>query len=96
MAVLWDKYRSSCFQPTIGLSMGITMEELGEGLKKTRGLQTLRKNNIFKQPDPSELPALNHQSKNTYGENHGSNCLCSRRLLYLASIGGEALVPVET
>jgi hypothetical protein len=37
----------------------------------------------------------NHQPKSTHGVTHGSSYLCSRGLLYLASMGREALGPVE-
>jgi hypothetical protein len=40
-----------CLQPTIRLSPGIPMEELGEGLKKQRGFATYRKNNNNNQPN---------------------------------------------
>jgi hypothetical protein len=32
-----DQYRYGCSQPTIGLSTGTPMEELGEGLKELKG-----------------------------------------------------------
>jgi hypothetical protein len=32
-----DKYKGKCIQPTIGLSVGITMEKLGQGLKELKG-----------------------------------------------------------
>jgi hypothetical protein len=35
-----DKYRGRCSQPTIGLSMGSSMEELEKGLKKLKGFAT--------------------------------------------------------
>jgi hypothetical protein len=35
-------------------------------------------------------------SNSTHGGTHGSNCIYSRALPYLASMGGEALGPVET
>jgi hypothetical protein len=35
-----DKYRRGCMQPTIRLSTGIPMEELGEGLKELKGFAT--------------------------------------------------------
>jgi hypothetical protein len=91
--------------------MGIPMEELGEGLKKQSSLQPYRKDkkqNKTKQqqqqqqkttkqipPTPWSSQGLNHQPKSTYGETHDSTCLCSTGLPYLASMGGEALVPVE-
>jgi hypothetical protein len=35
-----DKYRGRRSQPTIGLSTGSPMEELGEGLKELKGFAT--------------------------------------------------------
>ena len=35
-----EKYRYECLQPTIGLSMGTPVEELGEGLKELKGFAT--------------------------------------------------------
>ena len=34
-----EQYRCWCLQPTIGLSTGNPMEELGEGMKELKGLQ---------------------------------------------------------
>jgi hypothetical protein len=41
-------YRCGCLQPTIGLSTGIPVEELREGLKEL-------KNNNINQPDSSTV-----------------------------------------
>ena len=43
-------------QPTIGLSTGSPMEELGKVLKELKGFATHRKNNNINQPDHPELP----------------------------------------
>jgi hypothetical protein len=48
------KYRCGCAQPTIGLSVGTPMEELGKGLEKLKGLQPQKNNNI-NQPGQTEL-----------------------------------------
>jgi hypothetical protein len=32
-----DKYRGGCFQPTIGLSTGLPVEELEKGPKELKG-----------------------------------------------------------
>jgi hypothetical protein len=37
---------------------------------------------------------LNHQPKSICGGTYVSNCICSRGLPYLSSMGGEALGPV--
>jgi hypothetical protein len=39
---------------------------------------------------------LNYQPKSTHGGTHGSSYICSRGWPYLASMGREALGPVET
>jgi hypothetical protein len=44
---------------------------------------------------PQSSQELNHQPKSSHGETHGSSCICSRELPYLAPIGGETLGPVE-
>ena len=38
---------------------------------------------------------LNHQPNSIHGESHGSSCICSVWLPYLASRGRKALSPVE-
>jgi hypothetical protein len=50
-----DQYRCRYLQPTIGLSPGTPIEELGEGPKERRGLQPHRKNNNINQPDHPEF-----------------------------------------
>ena len=61
IAVSWEalpepvKYRCGCLQPTITLSTGIPMEELGDW-RSRRGLQPHRKNNNINQWTSPELP----------------------------------------
>jgi hypothetical protein len=48
-----------------------------------------------KQIPTAPRQGLNHQPKSAHGETHGSSCICSRVLPYLASMGWEAFGPVE-
>ena len=41
------------------------------------------------------IQGLNHLSESIHGEMHGSSSICSKGWLHLASVGGEALGPVE-
>ena len=60
-------------KPTIGLSMGSTVQELEKGMKEFLwGLQPHNKNNNINQPDPLELTGTNLSIK------LGSSCMCSR------------------
>jgi len=43
-------------------------------------------------PTNQSSPVLNHHSKSTHGQNHGSSCICSRGLSCWAPMG-EVLVP---
>jgi hypothetical protein len=55
----------------------------------------IRRTNI-NQPDPYQSSQrLNHQPKITHGLVHGSSYKCSRGLTFLASMGRDALDPVE-
>jgi hypothetical protein len=40
---------------------------------------------------PQSFQGLDHQTKSTYGETHGSSCICSRGWPCWASMGGEVL-----
>jgi hypothetical protein len=67
-----------------------------KALRKVRGLQSHRKNNSINQPDLPELPRTKPPIKEyIHGATHGSNYICSRGWPYLASMGGEALGPVD-
>jgi hypothetical protein len=48
---------------------------------------------INKSPQSSQ--ELNHQLNSTHGGTHGSSCICSRGWPCMASIGGEAICPVN-
>ena len=61
-----------------------------EGVCNLIGITIITNQNPF----PQSSQGLNHQPKST-GGTHGSNCINSRGLPYLASLGGEALGPVE-
>jgi hypothetical protein len=50
-------------QPTIGLSTGSPMQELGKVLKELKGFATHRKNNNINQPDHPELPGTKLPTK---------------------------------
>jgi hypothetical protein len=67
------------------------MEELVEGLKELKGIATPQE----ERPDHQSSQGLNHQPKSTCGGTHGCSCVCHRGLPDLASMGGEALGPVE-
>jgi hypothetical protein len=60
-----------------------------------RGLQHHRKNNNINQPEPQSSQRLNLQPKSTHGGTHGSSHICSRVWSCQASLGWEALGPVE-
>jgi hypothetical protein len=55
-----------------------------------QGRTTISTNHI-----PQNSQGLNHQPKSIHGGTHGSSHICSRRFLYLASMGGEVLGSVE-
>jgi hypothetical protein len=97
LAVLWEAgspntwLRQMHIQQTIGLSLGIPMEELGKGQKELK--EPHRKNNSNWTPHNSQR--LSHQPKSIHGVVCGSCYIHSRGLPYLASLGGDALGPVE-
>jgi hypothetical protein len=91
-----DYYKSRYSQSDIRLSRGNPMEELGEGLKELKSIASLGRRTLSTNWTPQSSHGLNHQSKSTHGGTHGSGCLCSRGWPYLASMGGEALGPVES
>ena len=55
-----------------------------------------RKTTISTNQKPQSSQGLNHQLKNTHGGSHGSSCICSRGLSYLASMGRETFGPVKS
>jgi hypothetical protein len=73
------------------------MEKLGEGLtEEAEGVcNPIGKPTVSTNQTLQISQELNHQPKNTHGGTHGSSCLFSRGWTYLASMGGEALAPVE-
>jgi hypothetical protein len=50
---------------------------------------------VLADKNPQSSEGLNHQPKSTHGGTHGSSCICSRGLSYLASVRGEALGSVK-
>jgi hypothetical protein len=61
------------------------MEELGEGLKKLKGVCKLTgRTTISTNQTPESSQGLNHQPKSTYGGTHGSSFMHSRGLPYVA------------
>jgi len=66
-------------------------EELGEGLRRWRGLQPHRKNNNINQPEPLALPGTKLPTKEYTWRNPCSISICSRGWHCLASIEGEVL-----
>jgi hypothetical protein len=75
--------------------------ELGEGLKELKGIATPQEEQYqLTGQTPTTTPpqssqGLNHQAKSTHGGTNGSSSLYSRGWPYLASVGEEALGPVE-
>jgi hypothetical protein len=65
------------------------MEELEKGLKELKGFATVSTNQASQ-----SFQGLNHQSKSTHGETHGSSLIC-RGWPSQTSMGGEALGPVK-
>jgi len=64
--------------------------ERAEGVCNPIGRTTKSTNQT---PQSSQGP--NHHPKYTHGGTHGSICICSRGLPYLASVGGAILGSVE-
>jgi hypothetical protein len=69
-----------------------SMEHLGEG---TEGVWHPIARTISTNQNSQSSLGLNHQSKNTHGGTHGSNCICSRGWPYSASMRREALGTVK-
>ena len=65
---------------------------------RTEGAEGIH-NPIGRKTSPNQNPqssqGLNHKPKSIHGGTHGSSYICSRGWSYLASMGGEALGPVE-
>jgi hypothetical protein len=72
------------------------MEELGEGLKSEGVCNPIRRTTILTNQTPSQSSQGLNKPKSTHAATHGSSCIQSRGLPYLASMGGQALGPVET
>jgi hypothetical protein len=91
------KNRGRCLQSTIGLSMEFPMEELDrERTGGTEGVcNPIRRTTISTNHTPQSSQGLNHQPRSTHGGTHGSSCICSRGFPCLASVGGQALGPVN-
>jgi hypothetical protein len=97
IAVCWealskaDQYRCGCSQPTIRLSTGPQWRSYGKDWRKgrTEGVcNSIERTTVSTNQIPKSSQGLNHQPKNAQGETHGSRCICSRWLPYLASMGG--------
>ena len=75
------------------------MEKLEEGLMERNRIATPQEEAKKKKKSINhtlpELPETKLTTIDTHGVNHGYNCICCRGLLYLASMGGEALGVVE-
>jgi hypothetical protein len=103
LAVSWEalpephQHRHGCSQHTIKVSTGTPMVELGKDWRSWRGLQPNRKNNNINQPDTTpprpQLPGTKAPTKEDPWLQLQSSS--SRGLLYLASMGREALGPVK-
>ena len=76
-------------EPTIWLSPGTPMEELGEGWSCWRGLQPHRKNSITNQNAQSSQ-GLNHQPKSIHGFVHGSHYKVEENCLIWQQGGGQS------
>ena len=78
--------------PTIGLKSGTPAVELGEGLKKLKGLGRLA---VFTNPDPTELSETQPPTRSINGIGGPWN-ICSKRLPCLALVGKDVSNPRET
>jgi hypothetical protein len=72
------------------------MEELGEGLKELKVCNPIGRTTISTNQNPQTSQRLNHQPKSTHEGTLVSSCICGRERPCLASMGGEALGPMET
>jgi hypothetical protein len=68
------------------------MEELEKGLKELKGFAAIRRTAISTNQSSK---GLNPQPRSTHGGTHGSSCICSRGWPCWASMGEEALGPME-
>ena len=82
-------------QPTIGLRSGMTMKELGEGLKELKGIGTPYEESTQYQltQTPQSSQRWNHQTKSIQGLVCGPWHICSRGLSCLASVGEDVPNP---
>jgi hypothetical protein len=88
-----DQYRRRSTQPTIRLSAGTPLEELGQGLKDLNGFVNPQEEQY--QPTRHFLQCswgLNYQGKSTRGGIHGSSCICSRGSLIWLQFEERSLV----
>jgi hypothetical protein len=72
------------------------MEELGRTAGAKEVCNAIGRATISTNQTTQSSQGLNYQPKSTHGGTHGASCMCSRGLLYLASMGGEALDPVKS
>jgi hypothetical protein len=73
------------------------MEEVGEGLKELKRMANLiGRTTISTNLEPAQFPGLSYQSESIHWLGHGPHCICSKGLHCLASVGKDALNPVET
>jgi hypothetical protein len=83
-----DKHRGGCLQPTIGLTTGSPIEELEKGLEELKNIN-------INLPDSPELPGTKAPTKSYTWSDTCLHLICSRGWHCLASLGGEALGPVN-
>jgi hypothetical protein len=83
-------------QPTIGLSTGTPIKELGEGLIELKGFCNLiGRITVSNNQTPQSSQGLNNQPKSIHGVTHGPSHICRRGCPCQASKGKEALDPVK-
>ena len=91
-----DKYRSRCSQPSIGWNTRVPNEGDREKTQGAEGVcSPIGGTTIWSYQYPQSSLGLNHQSKKTHRETHGSSCICSRGWPSRSSMRGEALGPVK-
>ena len=90
-----DQYCWRSLQPTIRLSMGMTMEEFWEGLRELRHFKPHRRTKISTNQRPQNSQGLIHSPKRTHGGTHGCNCIHHRGWHYLSSMWRKTLDPMK-
>ena len=79
-------------QPSIKLSLGTLMGELGEGLKELKGMATPLEDQQYQITWTSgSSQRLSHKPKSIHRLVLGPQSICSRELLCLASLGEDVL-----